>query len=92
MFHGQVAVIQPTEIELLRRATDSPDVELLPDNQYHSGEEILINDGLFAGYQGTVVHTKEHSRVAVRIHELGLSLVVTVPRLQVCAVALHETE
>jgi transcription antitermination factor NusG len=82
-FNNRVAIVRPSEIELLRLACGDLEVTVESDIIYRVGEQVEIIEGLFTGYSGIVVGKRECSKVAIRIQELGLSLVVTVPKIQV---------
>ena len=83
-FNTRVAVVRPSEIELLRLACGDGEATLTVTDITNSvGERAEITDGVFAGYTGIVVGKRESSKVAIQIEELGLSVVVTVPTVQV---------
>ena len=82
-FNNRVAIVRSDEIKLLRLACEDSEVKLESDISNRIGESVEITEGLFAGYSGIVVGKRKCSKVAIQIQELGLSLVVTVPKLQV---------
>jgi len=82
-FNNRAAIVRPSEIDLLRLACGDLEVTLESNISHRIGEKVEISEGVFAGYSGIVVGKRESSKVAIQIEELGLSVVVTVPRLQV---------
>ena len=78
MFNGRVAVIQPKEIEFLRRSEHHPDAKAIGMHLVQCGEHVEITGGLFAGYSGSMVQVENTCTVAVRIEELSYAVVVKV--------------
>ena len=76
MFHGRVAQVQQSEIDLLQKGTEIPDTKVVSTDQFQPGELISINSGLFAGYRGRVLRVDGDCSVAVEIGELGYSVVL----------------
>lgn len=81
-FNGRVAIVQPEEIELLRRATVAGKEKIKLESstpKYHLNDEVEIIEGLFSGYRGVVVRDEKTCRVSIRIEELQCAVVVEVP-------------
>ncbi|MFA6468890.1 MAG: UpxY family transcription antiterminator [Bacteroidota bacterium] len=82
-FHNRAAIVRSSEIDLLRLACGDSEVTLESNISHRIGESVEITEGVFAGYSGIVVGKRESSKVAIQILELGLSVVISVPRIQV---------
>jgi transcriptional antiterminator RfaH len=82
-FNNRAAIVRSSEIDLLRLACGDLEVKVESDVTNGIGERVEITEGLFAGYCGIVVGKRESSKVAVQIQELGLSVVITVPKFKV---------
>ena len=80
-FNRRVAIVSPKEIELLRYASGDTKVTVEDGIALHSGETVEISEGVFAGYCGTIIERRGEARVALQINELGISLIVTVPKV-----------
>ena len=83
MFNGRIAVIRPTEIELLRRTEHHPEVKMIGMQRFHHGEHVDIIDGPFAGYSGHVLEMENSYSVAISIEELSYAVVVKVQTAEV---------
>lgn len=87
-FNGRIAVVRPSEIELLRAATRYEHPVSISTASFHENDPVEIVDGLFKGYCGRVVHADKMYTVGIRIEELGCSLLLEVPTVHVRLSAL----
>lgn len=78
-FNGRIAVVRPSEIELLRAATQYERPVSTSTASFHQNDSVEIVDGLFKGYCGRVVRADKLYTVGIRIEELGCSLLIEVP-------------
>ena len=83
-FHGRVARVRDSEIELLRIATKFDKVVSVSANNYHLDDEVEIVAGVFAGYRGRVIWCNKLYSIGIRIEELEYILAVEVPKADVC--------
>ncbi len=79
MFHGRVAIIRETEMELLRKAEQHPETEAVAMHSgFMRGSAVQVTGGLFAGYRGVVMNSQKSCTVAISIEELSYAVVVSV--------------
>lgn len=83
-FHGRIACVRDSEIELLRLATKFDKVvSITAANNYHLDDEVEIVAGVFAGYRGRVIRCSKLYSIGIRIEELEYILAVEVPKVDV---------
>ena len=78
-FNRRVAVIRPSEIDLLRRIERTDKPVLFSSSLFRAQEDVRITGGAFAGLCGKVVRTDGTCRVALEIQELSFAFLVEVP-------------
>ncbi|MFA5834843.1 MAG: UpxY family transcription antiterminator [Bacteroidota bacterium] len=82
-FNNRIAIVRPFEIDLLRLACGDAAATIDSDISKRIGEQVEITEGVFAGYCGIVLGKREGLKVAIQIQELGISVVITAPTIQV---------
>jgi transcriptional antiterminator RfaH len=79
MFHGRVAVIQQSEIDLLKRIERGNDSAAISSMPVRTNDQVQIIAGPFEGYCGNVVRSDGGCRVALEIEQLSCAVLVEVP-------------
>ena len=89
MFNNRVAIVNPSEIELLRKVCRIENPDCAKTLNFFLNNEVEIISGLFAGYSGTVVKFGSNCKVGIQIKEIAYSVVVDVSQDQIrsCAEA-----
>lgn len=82
-FHGRIARVRDSEIELLRLATKFDKVVSVSAESYRLNDEVEIVAGVFTGYRGKVIRCNKLYSIGIRIEELEYTLVVEVPKADV---------
>lgn len=83
MFNRRVAIINPFEIELLRKVCCTENPVSVKTFNFCLMDEVEIISGLFAGYRGTVVQFGMKCKVGIQIKEIDYSVVVDVSHDQI---------
>jgi len=82
-FNKRAAIVRLEEIALLRLACNDEEIQITSDNRSRVGEKAEIIEGIFTGYSGVIVGLRGSSAIAIQIEELGLSVIVSVAKVQV---------
>ncbi|MDI6804526.1 MAG: UpxY family transcription antiterminator [Bacteroidota bacterium] len=83
MFNKRVAIVNPSEIELLRKVCRTENPVSVKTLKFCVKDEVEIISGLFAGYRGTVVQFGKNYKVGIQIKEIDYSVVVDVSHDQI---------
>jgi len=78
-FHKRVAVIQQSEVDVLRRIERANQPMFASSILFRANEEVQIIVGPFAGLRGKIIRAAETCRVALEIQELSFAFLVEVP-------------
>ncbi|MBA4251670.1 MAG: hypothetical protein C0425_08575 [Chlorobiaceae bacterium] len=78
MFNNRVAIVNPSEIELLRKVCRTENPVSMKRLKFCIEDEVEIISGLFAGYSGTVAKFGTNCKVGIQIKEIDYSVVVNV--------------
>jgi len=77
-FNNRKAVVRSEEINFLLKC-QSADISVeVTANSFDHEERVIITSGIFAGYSGRLLRRYEDRRVAIRIEEIGYSVIIRV--------------
>ena len=78
-FCGRLAVVQPSEIDLLKRLEQVNQAVRVSTGLFRFNESVQITSGAFEGLRGKVVRSNGTCRVALQIEQLGCAVMIEVP-------------
>ncbi|HOV98439.1 MAG TPA: UpxY family transcription antiterminator [Bacteroidota bacterium] len=87
MFNGRKAIVKPEEIEFLQKVNqESISVEIVPES-FEAQKLVKITGGPFSGFTARLLWCNDHGKAAVRIEEIGYSVIFQVSSLEIASVA-----
>jgi transcription antitermination factor NusG len=83
-FEGKAALIPDFQIEYLKKMLDQSDLNIeVSFKQIDPGDKVIVTEGPLIGLTGTLFSFKGRKRVAVKLEQLNLSLMVDLPLNQI---------
>jgi transcriptional antiterminator RfaH len=81
-FEGEPAVVPDRQIEIVKKILSGKNPFSVQKDTFSPGDKVLIRMGQLSGYTGELVTFKNKSRVAIRLEQLGQTLLVDIPLYQ----------